>query len=175
MSEIITRQEAAEIVRTFREVMDTPVTEHREILLGALDMAIEELEKDPKSVVYLCKYHKEGHECKHTSRIEDALNFEEVAPGKFVEVEKIPVNIIPYDLADELREKIEDGEVYLAPAPVEATTAIMIHNSGRTFRGFHDKNRHLIFGSYMSEEIAEQFGWTWEEAEEQKLGGDPIG
>ena len=46
MSEIMTRQEAAEIVRTFREVMDTPVTEHREILLGALDMAIVELEKE---------------------------------------------------------------------------------------------------------------------------------
>ena len=139
MSEIMTRQEAAEIVRTFREVMDTPVTEHREILLGALDMAIVELEKDPKSVIYLCKYHKEGHECKHTSRIEDALNFEEVAPGKFVEVEK-------------------------RPARVQATVPILIHHSGKTFPGYNDTARKLIFASAISEELAQQFGWTWEEA-----------
>ena len=142
MSEIMTRQEAAEIVRTFREAMDTPITEHREILLGALDMAIEELEKDPKSVIYLCKYHKEGHECKHTSRIEDALNFKEVAPGKWVEV-------------------------------VQATVPILIHHSGKTFPGYKDIARKLIFASAISEELAEQrFGWTWEEAEEQKLGGE---
>lgn len=172
MSEIMTRQQAAEIVRTFREVMDTPVTEHREILLGALDMAIEELEKNPKSVIYLCKYHKEGHECKHTTRIEDALNFEEVAPGKWVEVEKIPVNIIPADLADELREKIANGEVHLAPAPVQATVPILIHHSGKTLPGYNDTARKLIFASAISEELAQQFGWTWEEAEEQQFGGE---
>ena len=42
----MTNKEAAEIVRTFREVMDTPITEHRDILLGALDMAINALERD---------------------------------------------------------------------------------------------------------------------------------
>ena len=42
----MTNKEAAEIVKTFREVMDTPITEHRDILLGALDMAINALERD---------------------------------------------------------------------------------------------------------------------------------
>ena len=284
MSDIMTRQEAAEIVRTFREVMDTPVTEHREILLGALDMAIEELEKERPSVIYLCKYHRGDHECKHTTRIEDALNFEKVAPGKWVE--KIPVNIPEktnvcknceyyvnrygkgqcyaqkcapeveddetcenfssnlhkaniidllkcelecvkrqdtdkcqrdengcqccdliqdtdeiihmyeevidlvekgyrehcfapivfneekmQEIIDDLKQKIENGEVYLAPAPVQATVPILIHHSGKTFPGYNDTSRKLIFASSISEELAEQFGWTWEEAEEQKLGG----
>lgn len=123
MSEIMTRQEAAEIVRTFREVMDTPVTEHREILLGALDMAIECLESEPFTM-------------------------------------------------ETLKKAIENGEVYLAPAPVQATVPILIHHSGKTFPGYNDTSRKLIFASAISEELAEQFGWTWEEAEEQKLGGE---
>lgn len=45
---------------------------------------IEEKEKQP-DVLYLCKYHKDPYFCKHTSRIEDALNFEELAEGKWVE------------------------------------------------------------------------------------------
>ena len=147
-----------------------PISDLYYALQAGID-AIEELEKDSKSVIYLCKYHKEGHECKHTSRIEDALNFEEVAPGKGVEVDKIPVNIIPDDLADELREKIANGEVHLAPAPVQATVPILIYHSGRTFPGYNDIARKLIVASAISEELAEQFGWTWEEAEEQKLGG----
>ena len=47
---------------------------------------IEEKEKHP-DVLYLCKYHKDPHFCKHTSRIEDALNFEELTEGKWVEKE----------------------------------------------------------------------------------------
>jgi len=46
----ISNEVAIDIVRTFREAMDTPITEHREILLGSLDMAIEALKhQTPKS------------------------------------------------------------------------------------------------------------------------------
>ena len=44
----MTNHEAADIVRTFRDVMDTPITEYREELIGALNMAIEALE-NPRS------------------------------------------------------------------------------------------------------------------------------
>jgi hypothetical protein len=74
-------------------------------------------------------------------------------------------------IIDDLKKKIENGEVYLAPAPVQATVPILIHHSGKTFPGYNDTARKLIFASAISEELAEQFGWTWEEAEEQKLGG----
>lgn len=39
-------------------------------------------------VAYLCKYHKEPHYCKHTTRIEDALNFVKLEDGKYLEVER---------------------------------------------------------------------------------------
>ena len=45
----MTNKEAADIVRTFQEAMDTPITEYRDVLLGALDMAIEALEKERRS------------------------------------------------------------------------------------------------------------------------------
>ena len=48
---------------------------------------------EPK-ILYLCKYHKEPHYCKHTSRIEDALNFSEVG-GIYVENEIRKNNWIP--------------------------------------------------------------------------------
>lgn len=51
----------------------------------ALIRAINKL-RQPE-IVYLCKYHKEPHCCKHTRRIEDALNFKEIAEGKWAEVE----------------------------------------------------------------------------------------
>lgn len=38
-------------------------------------------------VAYLCKYHKEPHYCKHTTRIEDALNFVKLEDGKYMEVD----------------------------------------------------------------------------------------
>ena len=41
----MTNQEAAEIIKVFRAAMDTPITQYREILLGALDRAIEVLEE----------------------------------------------------------------------------------------------------------------------------------
>ena len=53
----------------------------------ALIRAINKL-RQPE-VVYLCKYHKEPHYCKHTHRIEDALNFEEIAPEKWMEKERL--------------------------------------------------------------------------------------
>lgn len=40
-------QEAKEIVQTFREAMDHPETQYKDVLLGALDMAIEALDRDP--------------------------------------------------------------------------------------------------------------------------------
>ena len=52
----MTNQEAIEIVKTFREAMDSPITEYRDILLGALDMAIEALENErPKGKCKDCK------------------------------------------------------------------------------------------------------------------------
>lgn len=44
----MTNKEAIEIVKTFRQAMDTPITNYREILLGALDMAIKALEEMDK-------------------------------------------------------------------------------------------------------------------------------
>ena len=44
----MTNKEAIEIVKTFRQAMDTPITEYRDILLGALDMAIKALEERPQ-------------------------------------------------------------------------------------------------------------------------------
>ena len=45
----MTSKEAIEIVKTFRNAMDNPMTEYRDILLGALDMAIIALhEKDER-------------------------------------------------------------------------------------------------------------------------------
>lgn len=44
--------------------------------------------RERPDVIYLCKYHKEPHCCKHTHRIEDALNFEEVSSGKWMEKER---------------------------------------------------------------------------------------
>lgn len=52
----------------------------------ALLRAINKL-KEPE-VVYLCKYHKEPNPCKHTHRLADALNFEEIAEGKWIEREE---------------------------------------------------------------------------------------
>ena len=54
----------------------------------ALLLAIEKLREARPDVVYLCKYHKEPHYCKHTHRLEDALNFEEVAAGHWIEKER---------------------------------------------------------------------------------------
>ena len=48
---------------------------------------------EPK-ILYLCKYHKDPHYCKHTSRIEDALNFSEVG-GLYVENEIRKFDWIP--------------------------------------------------------------------------------
>ena len=42
----MTNQEAKEIVQTFREAMDHPETQYKDILLGALDMAIEALGRE---------------------------------------------------------------------------------------------------------------------------------
>lgn len=74
---------------------------------------------EPK-ILYLCKYHKDPHFCKHTSRIEDALNFLEVADGLYVENEIrkndwIPVTYRPMTEEEEkaLCEKlgIEEGSL----------------------------------------------------------------
>lgn len=42
----IDNEVAIEILKTFREAMDTPITNYRDILLGSLDMAIKALEND---------------------------------------------------------------------------------------------------------------------------------
>ena len=52
----------------------------------ALIRALDKL-RQPE-VFYLCKYHKEPNPCKHTHRLADALNFEEIAEGKWIEREE---------------------------------------------------------------------------------------
>lgn len=47
-----------------------------------------------------------------------------------------------------------------------ATSEIIIEHGGRTFKGYRDAVRGLIFGSYMSEETAKRFGWSWKDVEE---------
>lgn len=41
----ITNEVAIDILKTFRQVMDTPITEHRDLLLGSIDMGIKALEE----------------------------------------------------------------------------------------------------------------------------------
>ncbi len=45
------------------------------------------INEERPQVAYLCKYHKEPHYCKHTTRIEDALNFVKLEDGKYMEVD----------------------------------------------------------------------------------------
>ena len=52
----------------------------------ALVRAINKL-REPE-VIYLCKYHKEPNPCTHTHRLADALNFEEIGEGKWIEREE---------------------------------------------------------------------------------------
>lgn len=67
-----------------RDYSDPRVIKRRLAYLHAIKALKKNMEKN---VLYLCKYHKEPHYCKHTSRLEDALNFKEIAKGKYVEVE----------------------------------------------------------------------------------------
>ena len=53
--------------------------------------ALKEKVQKPK-VAYLCKFHQEPYECRHTTNIEDALNFEKVESGMYME--KIPETMI---------------------------------------------------------------------------------
>lgn len=43
-------------------------------------------------VAYLCKFHQGPYECKHTTHIEDALNFEKLESGMYME--KIPETMV---------------------------------------------------------------------------------
>lgn len=45
------------------------------------------IQEERPQVAYLCKYHKEPHYCKHTTRIEDAMNFVKLEDGKYMEVD----------------------------------------------------------------------------------------
>ena len=65
------------------------VTFDKEQLQEIVDKKVAELVADNKrpQVAYLCKYHKEPHYCKHTTRIEDALNFVKIGDGKYIEKE----------------------------------------------------------------------------------------
>lgn len=85
----------------YRAVQQCGFDVDKEELLKALQYDRQQYEKgyaDAKrecerpEVAYLCKYHKEPHYCKHTTRIEDALNFTEVAEGRYMENDPQPEN-----------------------------------------------------------------------------------
>ena len=143
--------------------------------------------EEPQKILYLCDGHgcpgcEEGtnidNNCKHTTDIAHAKNFEAMTSGETGEVigyyEK-PEHVIAQinfdedkqkEFADEaarrIREEIENGELVVK----ESCRPVIIHHNGRDFNGYFDSSRNLLFGSYLAAEAANDFGFTWTEVEE---------
>ena len=144
-----------------------------------------ELESSPE-VIYLCDDHgcpgceagtNPDHECKHTTDIAHAKNFEAMLneeTGEVVGYYEKPEHVIAQvnitdeyqDLVDEasrrLKDQIESGEIIVK----NSCRPVIIHHNGRDFNGYFDSSRMLLFGSYLAAEVANDFGFTWTEVEE---------
>lgn len=143
---------------------------------------------EPNRVLYLCDGHgcdgceaktNEDHHCKHTSDITHARNFEAMTneeTGEVVGYYEKPEHVVAQinfdedkqkEFADEaaqrIREEIENGELVVK----ESCRPVIIHHNGRDFNGYFDSSRMLLFGSYLAAEVANDFGFTWTEVEEE--------
>lgn len=67
--------------------------------------ALKEKVEKPK-IAYLCKFYQSPYECKHTTHIEDALNFEKVESGMYME--KIPETMVRRISNNDLKEDNND-------------------------------------------------------------------
>ena len=139
-------------------------------------------------ILYLCDGHgcpgcEEGtnidNNCKHTTDIAHAKNFEAMTEpnGEIVGYYEKNEHVIAQvkfeedklkEFADEaaqrLRDEIDRGEVVLK----SAVRPVIIHHNGRDFNGYFDSSRNLLFGSSLAAEVANDFGFTWTEVEENE-------
>ena len=145
--------------------------------------------EEPMRIIYLCDDHgcpgceagtNPEHECKHTTDIAHAKNFEAMLneeTGEVVGYYEKPEHIIAQftfnkdkqkEFADEaaqrIREEIENGELIVK----NSCRPVIIHHNGRDFEGYYDSSRNLLFGSSLAAEVAEEFGFTWSEIEENE-------
>ena len=143
---------------------------------------------EPDRVLYLCDGHgcpgceagtNPDHECKHTTDIAHAKNFEAMtneATGEVVGYYEKDEHIIAQinfdedkqkEFADEaaqrIREQIENGELVVK----DSLQPVIIHHNGRDFSGYFDISRGILFASYLFEDVAKDFGFTWTEVEEE--------
>ena len=139
-------------------------------------------------VLYLCDGHgcpgceagtNPDHECKHTTDIAHAKNFEAMtneATGEVVGYYEKDEHIIAQinfdedkqkEFADEaaqrIREQIENGELVVK----DSLQPVIIHHNGRDFSGYFDISRGILFASYLFEDVAKDFGFTCTEVEEE--------
>lgn len=147
------------------------------------------IENEPTRVLYLCDLcgckgceegQNEDNHCQHTSDIAHATNFDVMKneDGEiFGYVEKPerfkPIAQINFDkeqqkqfseeAAQRIREQIENGELVVK----ESCRPVIIHHNGRDTEGYFDFSRMLLFGSYMTAEMCEEFGFTWTEVDEE--------
>lgn len=92
----MTDEEALEILKDLQIVLPRKTCKNLIASSGYWAMlkayaALKEKVEKPK-IAYLCKFHQGPYECKHTTHIEDALNFEKVDSGMYME--KIPETMI---------------------------------------------------------------------------------
>ena len=142
--------------------------------------------EEPMRIIYLCDDHgcpgcdagtNPDHECKHTTDIAHAKNFEAMLneeTGEVVGYYEKPEHVIAQvnitdeyqELVDEaaqsLKDQIENGELIVK----NSCRPVIIHHNGRDFNGYFDSSRLLLFGSYLAAEVANDFGFTWTEVEE---------
>ena len=69
---------------------------------------------------------------------------------------------------EELRKALAyDRDQYNKGFNDEKPVPVKIKRKHGTIEGYYDRTRNLLFVSYIAVELAEQFGWSWEEEEEQ--------
>ena len=144
--------------------------------------------EEPMRIIYLCDDHgcpgceagtNPDHECKHTTDIAHAKNFEAMLneetgevvgyyekPEHFKPIAQVNITDEYQELVDEaaqsLKDQIENGELIVK----NSCRPVIIHHNGRDFNGYFDISRNLLFGSSLAAEVANDFGFTWTEVEE---------
>lgn len=147
------------------------------------------IENEPARVLYLCDLcgckgceegQNEDNHCQHTSDIAHATNFDVMKnedgevlgyvekPERFkpiaqVNFDKEQQKRFSEEAAQRIREEIENGELIVK----NSCRPVIIHHNGRDFNGYFDSSRMLLFGSYIAAEVANDFGFTWTEVEEE--------
>lgn len=192
----MTNEEAVEIIRFLlndqlyyqrcgvRSYDDKRETKRRLAFLHA----VKALRNQPQRILYLCDGYgcpgceagtNPDHECKHTTDIAHAKNFEAMTneeTGEVLGYYEKPEHVIAQinfdkeqqkkfadEAAEKIKEQIESGELVVK----ESCRPVIIHHNGRDFNGYFDSSRMLLFGSYLAAEVANDFGFTWTEVEEE--------